>query len=69
MIGCDAIAQGLRGAGYPVAVVTPTLCGEWITAEFRLPGGSVTLALPPETATAGGFARLYDLSVGAPEAT
>lgn len=69
MNGCAEICAGLKGAGYPVAEVLPTHQGEWIEARFALPNGSVTLALPPETATAGGFARLYDLSIGAPEAT
>lgn len=67
MHGRSEILSGLRIAGYPVSSVTQTHDGDWIEAEFVLPGGTVMLALPPERASAGEFAFLFDMAVGAKE--
>lgn len=68
MDACHEIERALGLVGCPIRFVRPSHDGEWIEAEFGLPGGTVTLALPPGRATAGEFAHLFDMAIRSKEA-
>lgn len=63
------IMEGLVLDGYPVTRVAVDEAGEWVEAVFTVPGGTVTLLLPPCRASASEFADLFDWSSRAEEAS